>query len=406
VKVQQVQRNPWVLGAAMLPLLGVPAGIIGAFFVAPLILASLYGAILGVALSSLAWRWNPWPRYEEVEARIDEQQAVIGDQAIPREEIGAAYVYPGEGGSHIVLDRGWTRRNVDLRSDAQTAQKLVTELGLSASQSAATFRTMSPANASMLRQFAVSIVGMLGVVGLVFLAVAIHQALLPVAALAGMAAMMGAMFWPGRVTVGTDGVHVRWLWQSRFIPHSEIASASAGVVGFGNSRRRTLTIQLESNEEVVVAVGSPRWEAGRTDALKARIDQARAAYLRGDTGADVASLAREGRDHLEWIAVLRAALDKGRHRAAAILPERLWSVLEDPSRDPVERAASAVVLGPKLGPKERIRLEETAAAVASPRLRIALESVCEDSEAEALAEAMAELEAEQLEVTSSGITAS
>jgi hypothetical protein len=133
----------------------------------------------------------------------------------------------------------------------------------------------------------------------------------------------------------------------------------------------------------------------RTHALMARIEQARCRYELGDEELDAHALARGEHEHIEWVARLRALFDVGRHREAAMLPERLWRIVEDPKRASVERAAAAVALGPRLDEPERARLNRIATQAASQELRIALESVAGASDDATVTVALAELEREE-----------
>jgi hypothetical protein len=97
------------------------------------------------------------------------------------------------------------------------------------------------------------------------------------------------------------------------------------------------------------------------------------------------------------VSALQSAEARASHRRAPVPQERLWRVLEDPKVEPLERAAAAVALKPELDAAGRSRLERTAATIAAPRLRIALDAVAEDADEETLAEALAEIEADQSE---------
>jgi hypothetical protein len=60
------------------------------------------------------------------------------------------------------------------------------------------------------------------------------------------------------------------------------------------------------------------------------------------------------------------------YRHAAMPPERLWRVVEDPSADGTVRTGAALALAPSLDDAGRERLRAAADASVEPRVRVAL----------------------------------
>ena len=119
------------------------------------------------------------------------------------------------------------------------------------------------------------------------------------------------------------------------------------------------------------------------------------AYARGGESPEAAKLSRGDRTPAEWLLGLRR-LGSGAEagpRNAAIASDTLWRIVENAGSKPSVRAAAAVALD--LDESERARLRSIAAGTTAPKLRIALNAVSGDGDEAAIAEALAELEAEE-----------
>jgi hypothetical protein len=109
---------------------------------------------------------------------------------------------------------------------------------------------------------------------------------------------------------------------------------------------------------------------------------------------DAAALVGCGaRTYDAWIEALRELSRDGHYRAAALPPEELWRVLEDPAAETSARAGAAMALRESLDAEGRARLRVAGAASASPRVRVALDAIAssdaDDAELRAALEACA-----------------
>ena len=196
-------------------------------------------------------------------------------------------------------------------------------------------------------------------------------------------------FWPSRVDVGTDGVLVRWLGARKFVPYDEVdrvEPTDTGVrlileggdrfvdlpVGPMQTRRpeRPLEVQLRNERDALIERIKSAMIAPAVDAPAAQLEPS--------------MLARGGRTPSDWLASLRSMVAKreGRMRAAPVLDDQLWALLSDPSTSPSARAGAAVVLASHSDEGTREKLRIAAQSIASPKLRIVLETAAEGEERE------------------------
>jgi hypothetical protein len=172
---------------------------------------------------------------------------------------------------------------------------------------------------------------------------------------------------PTRVTVGADGVLLRWLGTERFVAWSSVVAIEPFDGG------------------VVLALASGRWLTLRTPLGHERHHPEREAMVermlvawrasRGSEADDAVArlLQREGGRTREWVRSMRGLVRREtEYRRAAMPPERLWRVVEDPSADTTVRLGAALALAPSLDEAGRDRLRAAADACAQPRVRVAL----------------------------------
>jgi hypothetical protein len=211
----------------------------------------------------------------------------------------------------------------------------------------------------------------------------------PVHPLVGIAlglsfAVIAAILPHMKLTVGVDGLSV----DRRFFGYDEIAAVrrgddyGRGIVG--------LLIVLESGERVQLFSMIREREA-----MLERITEARARFERLRREIDTAALRKRDRSPSEWVRDLRsigagARLD---HRTPPVPPEALWQTVESAGAEPAVRAAAAVALRESFDVDGRRRLLEVAETTASPRLRIALQTIAADRDDAAVAEALAAADA-------------
>lgn len=202
-----------------------------------------------------------------------------------------------------------------------------------------------------------------------------------------------------RVDVGTDGLLMRWLGRSTFLPYDEILSVmprNQREILLVCAKRRPITIALPMD-----ATGLDELQR---DALLARIEEAREAFRYGSKDDDLAArVARRSRDVATWRAELASFREQGGtsgYRRAPTREEDLWRLVEDPSAKEDVRAAAALLL--RDHPEAAPRLRVAADAVASPKLRVVLSTVAEkDAEDQRIDRALEELDTETTETTES-----
>jgi hypothetical protein len=191
-----------------------------------------------------------------------------------------------------------------------------------------------------------------------------------VLAVAALLALCAGVAFPTRLTVGADGVLLQWLGTERFVAWADVAAVEAfdGGVVLVLYRERWITLRTPAAREFRHPAGEAMTERMQT---AWRADR-RAAAWRDEVTARL--LRREGSRTREWVRALRSLAgseDLG-YREAAVLPERLWRVVEDPGAEPTARIGAAVALSALLDDASRERLLAASDACAYPWVRIAL----------------------------------
>jgi hypothetical protein len=313
--------------------------------------------------------------------------SVDGKRVMDRGAIETAYCVPIDNGLFAVHVEGRFMRHgcVIHVSSADEGNALLAALHVDASAAAAHFRALPPWAKHMRwlaivltasPWFLVNTMRLIPAWGFAILGLLYTIILLPT-------------LLPQRVDVGHDGVFLRWLGNKRFIPFSKIDIVSSNKLG--------VDLFLKGDRYVEIRLTQKDGGAdAHVKALVARIQDGIAAQA-GLTRADEeAFLARSGRDLATWMREMRAlgAGEHGGYRAAAIPRERLWAVVESPAADPSAREGAALALSASLDAGDRTRIAALARMTAQPRLRIALDEVSREQEAEQLRLALEAAEAE------------
>jgi hypothetical protein len=184
-------------------------------------------------------------------------------------------------------------------------------------------------------------------------------------------------------SAGLEGVEISMLIGGRqFFPYDEIAD----VLFVG----KTVHLVLRSGERIAVARNAMLHGSGLAPLVE-RIREG-AVGQRRNPDSPIAALARGNRNLSGWLRDLRGAATPGmgNYRKSAITSDALWRVLEDPSADAATRAAAAVALGNTTDASRRTRIASVATTVASPRLRVALETIGSGTDRDELLEEMLE----------------
>jgi hypothetical protein len=329
----------------------------------------------------------------------DDGLHVDGRLALARDTLVRAVVARDAGGVTVSIRRKQGFVAVVEVGSVEEGNALVRALGLSAEQALATFHVDSAVTQRLPPWAIYPYLALFPF--LILPPIFLHHA--------WIAALLGAPWYAAliassastRITVGLDGVLVRWLWRRELIRYADLRA-----VDHDGER---LHFHLEGGRRASFAVA---WTASRFDpqgsgetgfASRGAYLDALVARIREAVGARGAAeertravLLRKRRDIDTWMGALRALLARGARdfRDAATSPEDLWRTVEDGGADPATRAAAAVALGPALAGAEKERLRGVARVVVAPRLRVAMEAVA-DGDDERVREALAELEASE-----------
>lgn len=390
------RRNPWIVALAAVPFLFAVIAIVQSVITGgSAALGAFYAVPLGIIIGRTLLGRNVLARESTEMVRAKHDAIVLGAETIPRERVESAVVVPGPPRPRVELRLRGTNlgpREVEVRTVSH-GRALLHALGFDATQ-----RVFETTTASWLRStwprsvasMAIAFTGALLSSGLCRMlgvpnVFGIFAFALPIAVLFAL---------PTRIRVGADGVHLRWLWWSRFLPIRDVVTSDVWYEQFRNGQRVGVNVTMTSGEVVRLPVGTAT-DAGRAQALRERIQEVLGASEHEGASALeaeglLARLARTGAT-AEWLRALRS-LGSGAvatHRVAAVDPETLYRVVEDAAARPVDRAAAAVALATQ-GDESRARIRVLAETVAEPKLRVALERAAD--EAPELEESLDELD--------------
>ena len=329
-------------------------------------------------------RQNSRAKPVERQVRVSANELSSDGVTVPRAKIASGRYQPRVPRSTVQLfDR---QSRIVFEAEVATEEQgiaLLRALGLDASQKRAEFRTVSPLLESQAR--AALFLGVTAALAAVVMRLITPEAghmfpfvVLPLLAVAAI---------PRKLVVGRDGLLVRWMGTRRFIPMSEIVTATA-------QGETSIRLELAGGKEETLFLHSPKRRGGiftqYRDAVLARIREAHASHEAKPAADLTALVAQGGRTKDEWkkslVSIEESAPD---YRKAAIRPEDLWRVVEDPRAEPDARAGAAVLLRKGLDEAGKARVRVAAAATASPQLRVALEATLDESDSdEALLDAL------------------
>lgn len=189
-------------------------------------------------------------------------------------------------------------------------------------------------------------------------------------------AVVGACLWPGRIAIAADGIVFDDRWKRRFVAFDEIRYFELG--------KDAIHLYLVSNDYV----GIPRvMTKGGMEAAFAYLGAGWEARRTGNAAPHAMHAVEPGkREPALWLRDLKRLRDAGEdaatnaYRANPLRAEDLWSVVEAPEASAAARAGAALLLRPSLDEEGRTRLRIASQAVASPKLRVALEKASEPIE--------------------------
>ncbi len=357
----------------------------------------IHMTILGAVLYWGFRRHNQRAQKKERNVRANKEGIFVdGKLVVVRTAIKDGYFQPrtpggGEkyGSSVRIVDK---RRRILFEAEllGDEALSFLRALGFDAGKRRAEFGGGSPMFATVGRQVATSF-------GSIFAGLLLSTA---GAAIVGPAAsfaifllfpMLIAAMWPSKITIGIDGVLVRWLWTSRFFPMKDIR-------GVSEADDNAIRLILHPYEERVIYTSMRHRQSqslimrNNRDAIIARIREAHLRFQEGGGAIDATALVARGRQkRSEWLdALAKLARREGGYRDAVVRPEDLLRIVEDPRASEDARAGAAFVLRTTADDDMKARVRVAAEASASPKLRVALDATATGDEAK-IEEAMQEL---------------
>jgi hypothetical protein len=373
------RRSAPVLGAALGPLVfGATLAVAGH----PATLAlGLALAWLGLGSVLYVWTRSPCAAERPARARADGRGLLIdGRLVLESDRIAGGWLETRLAAPpvvHLRARRFGCPRAVDVVvRDVERGRALLTALEVDPTQASAHYwvlaRPLGDARAFARAGTLLALVLAFGVV-----AGQSAPAALALGVVALVALVLGVVV-PTRVTVGADGVLVRWLGTTRFVPWATVVAIE------------------DFDGGVVLALDGGAWMTLRTPgdherhhpergAMIERMRVAWRAHGRAAANDPTARLvARAGGHTREWVrAVRRIVRPEHGYRAPALPPEHLWRVVEDACVDRHARTGAALALAPLLDERGRDRMRSAASACAEPRLRAALHTAATEAGAAA-----------------------
>lgn len=325
------------------------------------------------------------------QVRIDQRGVHLGNEIIPRENIGRAIFVPASGSraAHLALrsTAGVRLAEIGMASE-EHARRFVETLALPPRPEAQIIRGVSPLTAKAGGAMVLAV--LLGV-ALAIAGAPLHLPVLVPIGL-GVGALFALLLSSATFFVGADGLRITTRLDDRFVPWSDVVVARQTVRG----------IEMDTRQgNVDLSVTSHFWpyyehEKVAHASLWASVQTALAAF-RASTASDAATLLeRRGRPFDEWQRGLarRDGGGEGDFRTATIDDGKLWEVVESATAKPTARAAAAALLARGADEPARVRLRVASEASAAPRLRVVLDEAARGASEEELAQALAEVEDE------------
>jgi hypothetical protein len=371
-EVLLLRRRAIVVVAAALPAL------VGAAFAA-LGRPSAVGLGMAIGWLGLGFALYVWARGIGAAERVARARAdthglfLNGVLALAPQEIRGGWVEPRPSGLPVVHVTARAGRSCALAvRDLEQARLLLRALGVDATRASGHYWTLArPLSEPRAFARAATLVALVLALGVV--AGQMAAAALALAVVTLLVVYVGATA-PTQVTVGADGVLLRWLGTLRFVPWASVTSIETfdGVVVLALEGGAWLTLRTPADHE--------RYQPERA-AMIERMRVAWRAHVTARPDEETARLVRrEGGRTQEWVRAMRSLVrsEEG-YRTGSMPPERLWRVVEDPRADRAARTGAALALAPALDEPGRDRLRAAASSCAEPRLRVALSTAATDA---------------------------
>ncbi len=212
--------------------------------------------------------------------------------------------------------------------------------------------------------------------------VGIHNAFTAVLLLLALVTL-ALMLVPSRIEVAADGVFLRWLLFSRFVPFSDVVN-----VWYEPGKARGLLRRGESSRLILQGANGPRLSVsargGLPDLQQAAVaieaEMNRYAASGERVPFDGARLARSGTSSADWLARIRALVrTRASYREAPPSREELVRIVADAHVSEEQRAAAAIGLA-ALGEEGKSHLRVARETTADPKLRVAIDAAIADDD--------------------------
>ncbi len=289
----------------------------------------------------------------------------------------------------VIVADGMRRVTIHLGSRAE-AERLLAALAFTTTEKNAVFRLLPafhlPSGSGLVLPFA-------AMTAVLFMKQ--DRQALPIFLLGALAIMViiAQGIFSRKLVVGRDGINIAGLWSKRFVSYSDVISVNLYSDTETRRRRRArnrneiiysgVVLHLRGGEDLRLPITRGTQPNDELFGANERIAEALKAW-RASAPLSKAPIERGGRNTTEWISSLRelGRSDKATYRVAAVDREALFAIVEDPANQASSRAAAAIAIGAKLDEESRTRLRASAAAVADPKLRVAIEHVVDEKEEE------------------------
>jgi hypothetical protein len=332
-------------------------------------------AWLGLGFALYVWSRGLGAAERAAHAYADARGLFLnGALALASEQIRGGWVEPRRPGAPpVVRVEAWRGRSYGLVvRDLEQGRQLLRVLGVDPTRASGHYWTLArPLSEPRAFARAATLVALVLALGVV--AGQMAAAALALAVVTLLVVYVGASA-PTRVTVGADGVLLRWLGTLRFVPWACVTSIEAfdGIIVLALEGGAWLSLRSPGDHE--------RYQPERA-AMVERMRVAWRAHASARPDEETARLVRRaGGRTQEWVRAMRGIVraEEG-YRTGSMPLERLWRVVEDSRADRAARTGAALALAPTLDESGRQRLRAAAFSCAEPRLRIALTTAATDA---------------------------
>jgi hypothetical protein len=251
-----------------------------------------------------------------------------------------------------------------------------------------------------LRVLVFAVVALATFVGLTSFAYRAELVLLAVAAIAGLFACASALTF---VVPDRDGLWIDPLFAPRrFVPYTQIAHVTCAgrevVFELVDGRQLAFHASILQEPPTVEALARAKIEQANAEREEGqRLGVAMRALqrvLRTDDRVAPPVFERAGRSTSAWLRAIASSTDlHATFRTSGFPRAKLWEIVADESGDPVARTAAAAGLALRIeADDERARLREVAARCEGTKLRVAIATIADAHDEEAIGAELEDVE--------------